>query len=217
MKRVLVLISIALALMATGCSQSTQMKKGEDQVKNSYKTPEEAFNYAKTNLHLILSESQIRAYDLGSAEEIQKLMETNGLPLMYLPMDQLNDTILQTKSDAMVYALGDGTNAKICISVRNPDGKSWFISSIGMKKYADALSMNKDVTGIVEVLGLEIGLLEVQSGGQKMYTPIADYRAAGIFTGNTYKASDILPMLEAYRAELEKKFGKEFSAGELEK
>lgn len=30
------------------------------------------------------------------------------------------------------------------------------------------------------------------------------------------KAAEILPMLEAYRAELERKFGKDFSAGEVE-
>jgi hypothetical protein len=216
MKRVLILISIALLLIATGCSQNSEMKKGEDQGQNSYKTPEEAFNSAKANLPMILNESQIRAFNLGSAEDMKKLVKTHELPLLYLPMDRLKDTIFQTKSDAMVYTLGDGTTPKICISTRNPDGKAWIVSTIGMKRYSDALAVNKDVTGIVEVLGLEISLLEVQSANGKMYTPVADYRAAGILTGNLYRAADLLPMLEAYRAELERKFGKDFSTGEVE-
>ena len=216
MKRIIISIHIALLLIATGCSQNSEMKKAADQVENNYKTPQEAFNYAKANLHMILNESQIKSFGLGSAEEIKQLVVTNEVPLLLLPMDQLKDSTMKTASDAIVYALGNEKSPKICISVRNPSGKFWIISTIGLKKYSDALANQAGVTGIVEVMGLEISLLEIQADSVKLYKPVADYRGAKIYQDRTYQAAEILQSLEAYRAELERKFGKDFSTGNIE-
>lgn len=210
-------IAILAVLAIAGCSQSSNNKMDNNQVENNYTTPEAAFNYAKNNLHQILNESQMRSYGLGSKEEIMKLVTTNDIPLIYLPMDQLKDSTISSVSAARIYALGEDKNPKICITVRNPTGKYWIISTIGLKKYANALAGQQEVTAIVEVLGLEIDLLEIQSGNEKIYKPITDYPEANIYYDQNYKLSEILRLLEAYRAELEKKFGKEFSSGSLER
>lgn len=216
MKKIL-FIAIVAILAIVSCNQSSKMKKEENQVENNYSTPAQAFDYAKANLHLILNESQMRSYGLGSKEEIMKMVTTNDIPLIQLPMDKLKDSTIVPASDARIYALGEEKTPRICITVRNPTGKFWIISTIGLKKYASALASHQDVTAIIEVLGLEINLLELQSSDAKIYKPITDYPEANIYEGQTYKATEVLRSLEAYRAELEKKFGKEFSSGLLER
>ncbi|MHC1774775.1 MAG: hypothetical protein AB9834_05105 [Lentimicrobium sp.] len=209
--------AIVILMLATGCNQKATNQMDEKQVENNYPSANAALDYVKANLHLILNESQIKSYNLGSKEEIQKLVVTHDLPLLLLPMDQLKDTIIRSVSEARIYALGEDRNPKICVVVKNPDGKNWMVSTIGLMKYIQSMAGQQDVTAIVDVLGLEISLLEIQSGNKKVYMPIADYPEAGLYEQTAYDVKEVMRNLEAYRMELEKKFGKEFSSGALDK
>lgn len=208
---------IVILMLATGCNQNSSTKMDENLVENNYPTAEAALTYVKDNLHLILNESQRKSYNLGSEEQVKKLVITNDIPLILLPMDRLKDTIISSASEARIYALGEEGNPKICVVVRNPTGKNWMVGTIGLKKYIQALAGQADVSAIVEVLGLEISLLEVQAGEKIVYMPIADYPEADIYQQNAYEFADILRSLEAYRVELERKFGKDFTSGALDK
>lgn len=209
--------AIVILMLATGCNQNSSTKMDENLVENNYPTAEAALTYVKDSLHLILNESQIKSYNLGSEEQIKNLVITNDIPLILLPMDRLKDTIISSASEARIYALGEEGNPKICVVVKNPTGKNWIVGTIGLKKYIQALAGQADVSAIVDVLGLEISLLEIHAGEKIVYMPIADYPEADIYQQNAYELADILRSLEAYRVELERKFGKDFSSGALDK
>lgn len=209
--------ALVILMLATGCKQNANNNMEDQQVDNNYPSASAALDYVKANLHLILSESQVKSYNLGSEEQIKKLVVTNDLPLLLLPMDLLNDSVIQSVSEARVYMLGEDRNPKICVVVKNPEGKNWIVSTIGLMKYVQSIGSHQDVTAVVDVLGLEISLIEVQSATGKVYLPIADYPEAGLYEQTAYDVKEVLRNLEAYRAELEKKFGKEFSSGALDK
>jgi hypothetical protein len=217
MKNKQIIAIIVMLVIAAGCNLKNSTNMDENQVENNYPTAVAALNYVKDNLHLILNESQIKSYNLGSEEQIKKLVITNDLPLILLPMDQLKDTSISSASEARIYTLGEERSPRISVVVRNPTGKNWMVGTVGQKKYVQAIADQQDVTAVIEVLGLEISLLEIQSGGKKTYTPIADYPEAEIYQQNAYELAEVLRSLEAYRVELERKFGKDFSSGALDK
>jgi len=216
MKTIQVIAVFYLALGVLGCSKNKLSDVSAQQVENSYPTADAAFNAAKNNLHSILNDMQKRSYGLESDEQIKNLTTTNDIPLILLSMNQLKDTVVNTAAEAKLYAIGQAGSPKICITVKKAKD-TWMISTIGLKKYVDALASNTDVTGIVEALGLELSFLELQTANGKAYKPLTDYREAKLSSQATYSATQMLGSLENYRAALETKFGKEFSAGELDR
>lgn len=216
MKNIKFIAIAVICISVIGCTQQSSESMDEPLVDNKYNTAGEAFKYVKENLHLILNEGQMRSYGLTSEKQIMNLSVQHELPLYYIPMENLKDTIVRTVSDAMIYTLGEDGRPKICVTVKNPTGEFWIISSVGHMKYIVPLSRNKSVTAIVEILGLEIGLLEMMSENGMVYKPIVDYPEAEIFMEQTYSLQEVYKYLEYYRADLERRFGKEFLNGQLD-
>lgn len=215
MKKVKLITALWLVLCILSC-KSKLNDVNSQQVENSYPTAEAAFTAAKNNLSSILNDTQKRSYGLESDDQIRNLSTTNDIPLILLPMNQLKDTVINTAVEARLYAAGDANTPKICITVKKIKD-NWIISTIGSKKYVEALAGNANVTAVVEALGLELSFLELQTPAGKTYKPITDYGEARLSASETYNAATLLSNLENYRAALEKKFGKEFSAGELDR
>ena len=215
MKKNQVAVIFFLVLSTLSCKNKLNDVNAQ-QVENSYPTAEAAFTSAKNNLHAILNEGQKRSYGIESNEQMQNLVTTNDLPLIFLNLDQLKDTVVSSVVDAKLFAIGQSGNPKICITVKKTN-QNWIVSTIGLKKYVDALAANRDVTAVVEALGLELSFLELQTPIGKVYKPIANYAEANLSSTATYSAPVLMQSLENYRAALEKKLGKEFSAGELDR
>jgi hypothetical protein len=216
MKKIHLLAAFCLIMSTLGCSQKKSAEMSSQRSENSYPTAEAALEAAKTNLPAILNQAQKRSYGLESDEQIRNLATTHDLQLVLLAMNQLRDSVIRTAADARIYALGQGARPNICISVNKAEN-NWVISTVGMKKYVDAIGEEPDVTAIVEALGLELSFLEVQAEGEKGYRPIVDYPEAELVAQNTYSAPVLLQALERYRAALERQFGDAFSAGELDR
>jgi len=217
MKTIQLIAVVIFILSVNACSQNGKTKDMDSKkTENSYPTAEAAMTAVKENLHLLLNDAQRRSYDLSSDDQIKSLTVTNDLPLIMISLEQLSDTIINSVAEARLFALGQGGNPRICISVQKSDN-NWMTSSVGMKRYVNAIDEKRNLTGIVQALGLELEFLELSSNNVRTYTPIRDYPEAELFATTEYTAAELLRSLNNYRTELERKFGKDFISGELDR
>lgn len=218
MKTLIITLILGCTLALNGC-QCNDGRKPDDDMEhqpNAYKSPEEALKQTQERLHLLLNENQRKVFGLASDEEIQQLTTKLAVPISYLQLERLGDTARIQTDDGYWYGLGNGDATKIGISVERA-GDVWIQSTIGMKKFVQATSRHTGVTRLVEVPGLELSFVELTENGRISYAPIADYADAKLSADRRYAWPELLRILEGYRVQLERKFGDDFTKGNLER
>ncbi len=219
MKNIIICILIfSTALMS--CNRKGGNNGNTPPSENDFSTPAEAFEQAKKSLPDLLNDAQKKAFGLESAEVIRQLSKTNEIPVSYLDLNKLKDSSSAFFDEAVLFGLGDSNGTKICISVRKQNNR-WIQSVIGMKKYVTVLQQRTGVSRIIDVPGLEMSFVEVKTGDSTAaslgYYPVADYPDANIYQQETYSKAQLLNRLEAYRITMERKFGKDFTSGNLDR
>ncbi|WP_257667588.1 hypothetical protein [Parapedobacter tibetensis] len=209
---------LGIVLLMQGC-QCDGIKDPNDDMKpieNKFDSPEEALRQAQENLHLIINENQRQVFGLSSDEEIKQLSTQAAVPITYLSIDQLKDTARISSDDAYWYGLGSEKTTKIGISVERADD-SWIQSTIGMKKFVQAINRHPSATRLVEVPGLEMSFMELQDPDRPSYIPIVDYPEAKLSIDGRYSWVELIRILDNYREQLEIEFGEDFINGYLER
>lgn len=208
----------ALFLMGGSCNRKGSGNNGDDQppMENKYNTPSDAFEQARKNLPQLLNENQRKSFGLASDDAIKNLVKTSEVPITYLGLNQLRDSTVKQSDDGMLYGLGDKAGSRICISVRKQNN-SWVQSTIGIKKYVNVINQRPGLTRIVDVPGLEMSFAEVKSADATTYYPVMDYPDANLFQQQALTVPELLRTLENYRATMEKKYGADFTNGNLER
>lgn len=208
-----------LALVSIGCNSQNSDKNKDTMstIDNNFNSAQEAFEQTKKNLPKLLDENRRKAFGLGTDEEINNLVTTAELPVLYLSMDQLKDSVLNSSNEGLFYFLGDQSSSKICVGVVK-GSKGWVQSVIGLKIYVGAVNRIKNSKRIIDVPGLEISFIETtDSSGNNTYHAITSYPDAGISESVSYTQKSMLMALDAYKIDLEKKYGREFMNGDLER
>jgi hypothetical protein len=209
---------IGIAMASQGCGRNMSGDKSEDanRVENKFATPAAAFEQTKQNLIQILNDNQRKTFGLGSDQEIAALAKVTEIPVSYLPLDRLSDTAMTLNDEGFLYTLGSGTSSKIAITVTQTQG-GWMQNTVGMSNVVQAVNRFPASTRLVEVPGLEMSFLEQGDSSARVYVPLRDYSEAGISQRGQYRAPELMRLLEAYRARLEKQFGADFTNGSLDK
>ncbi len=215
MKKIFCILLVIVAL-AMSCNRKGSGNNGEQPVENSYNTPEEAFEQARKNLPVLLNDNQRKTFGLDSDDSIKALEKKTTIPVTYVTFSQLQDSTLKRSDDAIVYALGNNEGLRICISIGRQDNK-WIQSVIGLKKYVTLFQQRPDVKRIIDVPGLEMSFAEVTVNDTTGYFPVTDYPEAKMYRQELMSEPVLLRRLEQYRIELERKYGKDFLEGNLDR
>ena len=218
MRTLIIVCIIGIAVVSQGCGQNISGNKDDKtmRVENKFDSPTAAFEQTKRNLVQILNENQRKTFGLGSDQEIAALAKVTEIPVSYLQLDGLKDTAMTLNDEGFLYTLGGGTSSKIAITVTRTQG-GWMQNTVGMSGVVQAVNRFPASTRLVEVPGLEMSFLEQGDSSAKVYVPLRDYPEAGISQRGQYRAPELMRLLEAYRARLEKQFGADFANGSLDK
>jgi hypothetical protein len=218
MKTLIIACILGIAITSQGCGRNVSGDKDDNstRVENKFASPAAAFEQTKKNLVQILNENQRKTFALGSDQEIAALTKVTEIPVSYLALDRLKDTAMTLNDEGFLYTLGNGTSSKIAITVTQTQG-GWMQNTVGMSNVVQAVNRFPAATRLVEVPGLEMSFLEQGDSTAKVYVPLRDYPEAGISQRGQYRQPELMRLLEAYRARLEKQFGADFTNGSLDK
>lgn len=215
MKKIFCILFV-IAALAVSCNRKGSGNNGEQPAENSYNTPEEAFEQARKNLPSLLNDNQRKTFGLDSEDSIKTLEKKTAIPVTYVAFSQLQDSTLKRSDDAIVYALGNNGGPRICISVGR-QGDKWIQSIIGLKKYVTLFQQQPDIKRIIDVPGLEMSFAEITTNDTTAYFPVTDYPEAKMYRQEFMSEPVLLRRLEQYRMELERKYGKDFTEGTLDR